>query len=113
MSRPIRVGIDVGGTFTHAVAVDNRTLEVLSHAVTPTTHSASEGVARGIVQAYEKLRAQLPSECRVVFLAHSTTQATNALLEGDVARVAVVGLGSGLEGIKAKADMEVGCLELA
>ncbi len=109
----IRVGIDVGGTFTHAVAIDNSSLEVIAHAVHPTTHSASEGVARGIIDVYTKLGQSLAADARVVFLAHSTTQATNAMLEGDVAPVVTVGLGSGLEGMKAKGDMEVGSLELA
>jgi len=109
----IRVGIDVGGTFTHAVAVDNDSLEVLAHAVTPTTHTARESVARGIIDAFQKLQEKIPEDSKIVFLAHSTTQATNALLEGDVASVAVVGLGSGLEAVKAKADMTLGPLELA
>ncbi len=108
----IRVGIDVGGTFTHAVAIDNRSLEVIAHAVTPTSHKAEAGVAQGIIDVYRKLVEPL-SQPKVVFLAHSTTQATNAMLEGDVAEVVVVGLGAGLEGMKAKADMEVGSLELA
>lgn len=111
--RDIRVGIDVGGTFTHAVAIDNASLNVIAHAVTPTSHSAAAGVAQGIIDVYTKLIQSLPDEARVVFLAHSTTQATNAMLEGDVAEVVVVGLGAGLEGVKAKADMEVGSLELA
>lgn len=109
--RPVRVGIDVGGTFTHAVAVDNATLEILAHAVAPTSHTSQDGVAGGIVAAFQGLLQQV-GECKVVFLAHSTTQATNALLEGDVVRVGILGLGSAAD-LKAKADMDVGDIELA
>lgn len=111
--KPVRIGIDVGGTFTHAVAVDNRTCEVLSHKVTPTTHSSEEGVAAGILESFRLLQEELGSDAEVVFLAHSTTQATNALLEGDVAKVGIVGLGQGLEGMKAKSDLQVGDIELS
>ena len=111
--RAVRIGIDVGGTFTHAVAVDNRTCEVLSHKVTPTSHSSKEGVAAGILESFGMLQEELGENCEVVFLAHSTTQATNALLEGDVAKVGIVGLGQGLEGMKAKSDLNVGDIELS
>ncbi len=111
--RQVRIGIDVGGTFTHAVAVDNRSAEVICHCVTPTTHKATEGVAAGIVASFGMLQEQLGPDSEVVFLAHSTTQATNALLEGDVARVGIVGLGKGMEGAKAKSDLNVGDLELS
>ena len=111
--RQVRIGIDVGGTFTHAVAVDNRTSEVISHRVTPTTHKAAEGVAAGIVGSFGLLLEELGADAEVVFLAHSTTQATNALLEGDVARVGIVGLGKGMEGAKARSDLNVGDLELS
>ncbi len=113
MSRAVRIGIDVGGTFTHAVAIDNLSSELLAHRVTPTTHSAQEGVAAGIVESFRMLKEELGEDAEVVFLAHSTTQATNALLEGDVARVGIVGLGQGLEAMKAKADLKVGDLELS
>ncbi len=111
--RAVRIGIDVGGTFTHAVAVDNRTCQVISHKVTPTSHSSKEGVAAGILESFRLLQEELGDQAEVVFLAHSTTQATNALLEGDVARVGIVGLGQGLEGMKAKSDLQVGDIELS
>ncbi|MDO5295553.1 MAG: hydantoinase/oxoprolinase family protein [bacterium] len=113
METNVRVGIDVGGTFTHAVAIDNNDLRLLAHCVVPTSHKAQAGVAQGILDVFNKLIQELPKPCKVVFLAHSTTQATNALLEGDVAKVAVIGLVGQLEGVKAKADMNIGAVELA
>ena len=89
----LRVGIDVGGTFTDVVAVDARTRELVAVIKVPTTHAASEGVAAGIVRGIEALLANPRVEATAIgFIAHSTTQATNALLEGDVAHVAVLGL---------------------
>jgi N-methylhydantoinase A/oxoprolinase/acetone carboxylase beta subunit len=75
------------------VAIDARTREVAARVKVPTSHRAPEGVAAGIVAGIEALFAQnalAPDD--VAFIAHSTTQATNALLEGDVARVGVLGL---------------------
>jgi len=92
----VRIGVDVGGTFTDVVAVDAATRELLASVKVPTTHGAPEGVALGIVTGIRKImeRATFAPE-DVAFIAHSTTQATNALLEGDVARVAVLGLLNG------------------
>ena len=110
----VRVGIDVGGTFTDVVVVDNETREVVSQLKAPTTHDAAEGVALGIINAIESALSDLSvSPDDVVFIAHSTTQATNALLEGDVAQVGVIGIGSGLEGLKAKIDTRIPRIELA
>lgn len=110
----VRIGIDVGGTFTDAVAIDCETYELVGKVKIPTTHSAKEGVAAGIVQVLQKVMAECnikPED--VVFIAHGTTQATNALLEGDVAQVGIVTLGSGIEGAKAKADSDMGAIPLA
>ena len=113
-NRRVRVGIDVGGTFTDVVVIDNDTREVVSQLKVPTTHAAREGVALGIINAIERALSELGiSPDDVVFIAHSTTQATNALLEGDVAQVGIIGLGRGLEGIKAKFDTRVPPIELA
>jgi len=45
----VRIGIDVGGTFTDAAAIDNETFELIGVVKTPTTHNSRQGVAEGIV----------------------------------------------------------------
>ena len=95
MNRQVRVGIDVGGTHTKAVAIDNETYEIIGIGSVKTTHDHEEGVSAGVVEAFRKCLTEnniQPEE--VSFIAHSTTQATNALLEGDVAVTGVIGLGS-------------------
>lgn len=98
----VRIGIDVGGTFTDAVAINNDTYELIGTVKVPTTHTVKEGVAAGIVEVLHKVMEEngiRPED--VTFIAHGTTQATNALLEGDVANVGIVTMGSGLQGAKA------------
>ncbi|MFT3853233.1 MAG: hydantoinase/oxoprolinase N-terminal domain-containing protein [Ilumatobacteraceae bacterium] len=88
----LHVGVDVGGTFTKAVAVDLVTREIVASAVVPTTHTATGGVAAGVVDAVAKLAAEVGAE-RIELVTHSTTQAVNALLEGDAGEVGVIGMG--------------------
>ena len=110
----VRIGIDVGGTFTDAVAISNDTYELIGTTKVPTTHDAPEGVAAGIVQALHQVMSDCDINAEdVTFIAHGTTQATNALLEGDVAQVGIVTLGRGWEGAKSKGDTHIGSIELA
>ncbi len=112
--RQVRIGIDVGGTFTDAVAIDNDTYEIIAQEKIPTTHAAKEGVAEGIITILENiLRKNNIAPEEVVFIAHGTTQATNALLEGDVAVTGVLAMGSGLESGRAKTASQVGDIPLA
>ncbi len=72
----MRVGADTGGTFTDVVATDGTVVKVLS---TP------EDPGRAVRDGVERIGAGRPTS-----LAHGTTVATNALLEGKVAPVALV-----------------------
>ena len=108
-NRKVRMGIDVGGTYTKCVAMDNVTHEIIGKNEVKTTHDAAEGVALGVVQSFENCMKEnniQPDD--VVFVAHSTTQATNAFIEGDVAQVGIIGVaGGGLEGMLAKKQLHL------
>lgn len=105
--RAVRMGIDVGGTYTKCVAMDNETHEIIGKNEVKTTHDDKNGVAAGVVQSFKNcMRENDIAPEDVVFVAHSTTQATNAFIEGDVANVGVVGVaGGGLEGFLAKRQL--------
>lgn len=114
MSGKVSIGIDVGGTFTHGVALDAATQELRAQVKVPTTHQAPNGVAEGIFTTLETLLtdgAIQPEQ--VARIAHSTTQATNALLEGDVAHVGILAAGVGLEGQQVRLQTQIEAVELA
>ena len=113
-SKSYRIGIDVGGTFTKAVLIDNASFEVVGRFSVMTTHSDARGVAAGVVEVFRNVleRSQVDPK-DVVFLAHSTTQATNALLEGDVAPVGIIGMASRVESVLARGQISIKEIELA
>src|SRR3954464_8456195 len=79
------LGVDVGGTFTDAALLDG---ERLITAKAPTTPSdQSEGVLQAVTAALEGAEAEAGDVERFV---HGMTVGTNALLEGKVARTALV-----------------------
>jgi N-methylhydantoinase A len=80
-----RIGIDIGGTFTDLVFMssDGR---VLRAKVLSTPHDYSVGVTEGLAGA-RRQGLDIDSVTRIL---HGTTVATNALLEGKGARVALL-----------------------
>jgi N-methylhydantoinase A len=86
----LRIGVDVGGTFTDLVAVDDRGRATLAK-VPSTPEDPSTGVLDGLARLAETLdlapAALLRQTDRIV---HGTTVATNALLEGKGAKVGML-----------------------
>ena len=79
----LRVGVDVGGTFTDVASCDDATGEVRSCKVPTVPAHRAQGVLDG-------LRALLRAGEACASLAHGTTTVTNAIVEGRVARVGLV-----------------------
>ncbi|WP_254280003.1 hydantoinase/oxoprolinase family protein [Haloarcula marina] len=84
MDDSVRVGVDVGGTFTDVVLVDETGLTT---AKVPTTTPQHEGVLAGIERACDRAGVDPDS---VGQFRHAMTIATNALLEADGAETALV-----------------------
>jgi N-methylhydantoinase A len=79
------LGVDVGGTFTDAVLVVDGVVHTAKAPTTP--DDQSRGVVAAIERALQDAGAQASD---VEAFAHGMTVATNALLEGTVARTAFV-----------------------
>ena len=85
--RALRIGIDIGGTFTDAALVDGETgaMRVVKVLTTP------EDPAHGFMAALERGLAEgEASGADVAAVVHATTVATNAIIEGRTARVGML-----------------------
>ena len=83
MSKSIVIGVDVGGTFTDILALDENTGEVRVAKVPSTRGDQSAGFLGGIKAATDDLGA-------VSTIIHGTTVATNALLERKGAKAGII-----------------------
>ena len=82
-----RLGIDIGGTFTDATLVDEATGEVRIAKVSTTPRDPSDGFLR----AAERILVEAGVDgAELRYVAHATTVATNAIIEGNVARTGFV-----------------------
>ncbi len=82
-----RLGVDVGGTFTDVLLVDDETGQRVTSKVPSTPADSSVGVLNGITRACEKAGIK-PGQISQVM--HGTTVATNAMLTSGGARVGLV-----------------------
>jgi len=92
----VRVGIDVGGTFTKAVALDLKSGNILGKSTVLTTHTSEKGVSEGIITALSNVMNSADITFDTIeLISHSTTQAINALLESDTFKVGIIAMGVG------------------
>ncbi len=90
----IWIGIDVGGTFTKAVAIDVKIGTILSKSTIPTTHNAKKGVSEGILDTLSNILDEPEININdIELISHSTTQTINALLESDTSKVGIIAMG--------------------
>jgi N-methylhydantoinase A len=82
-----RIGVDIGGTFTDVVLVDEETGRIGVAKAPTTPRDVTQGVIDGIRQGLTRYRV-VPSE--VTLLAHATTIVTNALIEKSGAKAGFV-----------------------
>jgi N-methylhydantoinase A len=78
----MRIGIDIGGTFTDFVVVEPSSPALVTFKVLSTPHNPAEAVLAGL--------ARLGADLEQVEIIHGSTVATNALLERKGARTALV-----------------------
>ncbi|MBT6275383.1 MAG: hydantoinase/oxoprolinase family protein [Chromatiales bacterium] len=84
---PVRIGVDVGGTFTDLVLLDERTGHIAYHKTPSTPGDPSTAIAVGVE---ELLHREGVAASRVAYVGHGTTVATNMVIERRGAKTAVV-----------------------
>jgi N-methylhydantoinase A len=87
MARRLRIGVDVGGTFTDLAMVDDATGRIAFHKVPSTPADPSLAIETGV---RELLAQNAGAAADVAFLGHGTTVATNMVIERRGARTGMV-----------------------
>ena len=82
-----RLGVDVGGTFTDLLLIEEQSGRTFRAKVASTPADPSVGVLRGIDRVCEEVGI---SPTTITHVLHGTTIATNTILEGKGARVGLV-----------------------
>ena len=82
-----RIGVDIGGTFTDVVVVDEEHGGIQVVKVPTTPADPSEGFLDGLTQAFARFGI-VPQQ--VSFAVHGTTIATNTIIEGKGAAAGLI-----------------------
>jgi N-methylhydantoinase A len=86
-SKHIAIGVDIGGTFTDVILVDERAGSVYSAKVLTTPEQPAQAVLTAVAQVLEQAKARHDAVRTIV---HGTTLATNAIIERKGARTALL-----------------------
>ena len=82
-----RVGVDIGGTFTDIVLIDEEG-RLLTRKVSSSVDDYARAIVEGLAQVFDEAGVE-PSE--ILEVMHGTTVASNAILELKGARVGLIG----------------------
>ena len=83
----LRIGIDTGGTFTDIVCVDDKSGAMRVTKVSSTPSNPAVALVRGVRAILGEWGAGIDD---LAVLAHGTTVATNALLQGEIAGLGLI-----------------------
>ena len=83
----LRIGIDTGGTFTDIVCVDDSSGSMRVTKVSSTPANPAVALVRGVHAILDQAGASVDD---LAVLAHGTTVATNALLQGEIAGLGLI-----------------------
>ena len=86
-NKHIAIGVDIGGTFTDVILVDERAGTVYSAKVLTTPEHPAQAVLAAVAQVLEQARARHDAVRTIV---HGTTLATNAIIERKGARTVLL-----------------------
>ena len=86
-SRPIRIAVDIGGTFTDIEVYDSRTGSTFAHKTPTTPDDPSRGLGIGLQEVANLCGFNLAD---IGLLLHGTTIATNAVLERKLPKGAMI-----------------------
>ncbi len=86
-SATLRIGIDTGGTFTDIVCVDDKSGAMRVTKVSSTPSNPAVALVRGVQAILGEWGAGVDD---LAVLAHGTTVATNALLQGEIAGLGLI-----------------------
>src|SRR3982074_2855007 len=87
MPGSFRIGVDIGGTFTDLILIDDATGDLTVGKVLTTPDDPSRAVADGLSDA--PTRSETPAD-QVQHVIHGTTLVTNAVIERKGARTALL-----------------------
>ena len=86
-AKHIAIGVDIGGTFTDVILIDERAGNVYSAKVLSTPSHPAQAVLSAVAQVLEQCNARADTIRTIV---HGTTLATNAIIERKGARTALL-----------------------
>jgi len=82
-----RLGVDIGGTFTDAILIDEETGAFRISKVSTTPSDPSEGFLHATDRIVDAAKAD-PASLR--YVVHGTTVATNAIIQRKIAKTALI-----------------------